>query len=242
MRLASLYSGGKDSTFSLYIEEQMGHDVPYLVNIVPEDAASWIFHTPNLSAVPLMAEAMGKKLITAPSTGTEEGDMQGLRDALEGLDVDGVITGAVWSDYQWDRMNLVCHDLGLRVFSPLWRKDQDLVMDAFLQSGIKAIIVGCYAEGLGPEWLGRVIDEDAVRELKAIREKHGISIMGEGGEYESMTLDSPMHSRPLEIVDSEVAWKRDNGTLTATSLRLGQRRGPEPPHSDCIGNHRDGRA
>ncbi len=55
MRLASLYSGGKDSTFSLYIMEQMGHDVPYLVNVKPEDKASWIFHTPNLSVVPYMA-------------------------------------------------------------------------------------------------------------------------------------------------------------------------------------------
>ncbi len=222
MRLASLYSGGKDSTFSLYLEEQMGHDVPYLVNIMPEDSASWIFHTPNLSIVPLMAEAMGKELITAGSTGTEEGDMEGLAKALDGLDVDGVITGAVWSDYQWDRMNLVCHDLGLKVFSPLWRKDQDLVMDAFLQSGIKAIIVGCYAEGLGQEWLGRVIDEQAVRELKDLRDKFGISIMGEGGEYESLTLSSPMHSRPIEITSSEIVWKRDNGTMNVTSARLGQ--------------------
>jgi len=222
MRLASLYSGGKDSTFSLYIEEQMGHDVPYLVNVVPEDSASWIFHTPNLAVVPRMAEAMGKELVTAPSTGTEEGDMEGLRKALDGLDVEGVITGAVWSDYQWDRMNLVCNDLGLKVFSPLWRKDQDLVMDAFLQSGIRAIIVGCYAEGLGPEWLGREIDAKAVEDLKALREKFGISIMGEGGEYESMTLDSPLHSRPLEIISSEVVWKKDNGTLNVTSVGLGQ--------------------
>lgn len=222
MRLASLYSGGKDSTFSLYIMEQMGHDVPYLVNVKPEDKASWIFHTPNLSVVPLMAESLGKELVTAPSTGTEEGDMEGLRKALEGLDVEGVITGAVWSDYQWDRMNLVCNDLGLKVFSPLWRKDQDLLMDAFLQSGIRAIIVGCFAEGLGEEWLGREIDADAVKDLKKLREKYGISIMGEGGEYESMTLDSPMHSHPLEIVDSNKVWKRDNGTLDVTSARLVQ--------------------
>ena len=238
MRLASLYSGGKDSTFSLYLEEQMGHDVPYLVNIMPEDKASWIFHTPNLNVVPLMAEAMGKELITAPSTGTEEGDMEGLRNALEGLDVDGIITGAVWSDYQWDRMNLVCNDLGLKVFSPLWRKDQDMVMDAFLQSGIKAIIVGCYAEGLGQEWLGRELNAETVAELKVLRKKFGISIMGEGGEYESMTLDSPMHSHPLEIVSSEISWKRDNGTLNVTSARLRQRSGFETPHPQRVGHDR----
>ena len=242
MRLASLYSGGKDSTFSLYLEEQMGHDIPYLVNIMPEDQASWIFHTPNLSVVPLMAQSMGKELIVAPSTGTEEGDMESLTNVLDSLDVDGVVTGAVWSDYQWDRMNLVCHDLGLKVFSPLWRKDQDLVMDAFLQSGIRAIIVGCYAEGLGREWLGREINAETVQELKALREKFGISIMGEGGEYESMTISSPLHSRPIEIVSSEVAWKRDNGTLHITSARLGDRSRSESPHPQGVADHGDRRA
>lgn len=220
MRLAALYSGGKDSTFALYIAEQMGHEVPYLVNIMPEDEASWIFHTPNLGIVPLMAESMGKKLVTAPSTGTEEGDMEGLRDALRDLDVDGVVTGAVWSDYQWDRMNIVCGELGLVVLSPLWRKDQDMVMDQLLDSGVRAMIVGCYAEGLDESWLGRILDAGAVEELKALRERFGISIMGEGGEYESLTLDSPMHSHPLEVVSSEREWSRGSGTMRVISARL----------------------
>ncbi len=223
MRLASLYSGGKDSTFSLYLMEQSGHDIPYLVNIVPEDAASWIFHTPNLSVVPLMAESMGKELVTAKSSGTEEGDMEGLRNALDGLDVEGVVSGAIWSDYQWDRMNIVCGDLGLKLMAPLWRKDQDMLMDQFIDSGIRSMIVGCYAEGLGEEWLGRIIDRQAVEELKAIRTRTGISIMGEGGEYESLTIDSPMHSRPLEIISSEKDWSRQGGTMRVTSARLSER-------------------
>ena len=224
MRLASLYSGGKDSTFALYLAEQMGYDVPFLVNIVPEDEASWIFHTPNLSVVPLMAEAMGKELVTAPSTGTEEGDMEGLRTALEGLDVDGVVTGALWSDYQWDRINIVCGDLGLRVVSPMWRKDQDLVMDQMLDAGIEAIIVGCYADGLGQEWLGRPLDREAVDELRSLRERYGISIMGEGGEYESLTVFSPMHGRRLVIDSSDIEWKKGAGTLRVrgASLRRGR--------------------
>lgn len=223
MRLASLYSGGKDSTFSLYLMEQSGHDIPYLVNVVPVDAASWIFHTPNLSVVPLMAESMGKELVTAKSSGTEEGDMEGLRNALDGLDVEGVVSGAIWSDYQWDRMNIVCGDLGLKLMAPLWRKDQDMLMDQFIDSGIRSMIVGCYAEGLGEEWLGRIIDRQAVEELKAIRARTGISIMGEGGEYESLTIDSPMHSRPLEIVSSEKDWSRQGGTMRVTSARLSER-------------------
>jgi diphthine-ammonia ligase len=224
MRLAALYSGGKDSTFAMYLAEQMGHEITCMVNIIPEDRASWIFHTPNLGVVPLMAESMGLPLITAGSTGTEEGDMAGLREALKDLDVEGVVTGAVWSDYQWDRMNMVCGDLDLKVISPLWRKDQDIVLAELLGSGIRAIIVGCFAEGLDSSWLGRPIDESAAKDLRSLREKYGISIIGEGGEYESMTLDSPMHSRPVEITESEAVWKKDNGTLEVTGAVLGDRK------------------
>jgi diphthine-ammonia ligase len=213
MRLAALYSGGKDSTFSMYLAKQMGYEIPYIVNIMPKDRASWIFHTPNLVAVPMMAESMGVELITAESSGTEEGDLESLKSALRDLDIDGVVTGAVWSDYQWDRMNRVCGELNLKTFSPLWRKNQDIVMDAFLDSGIKAIIVGCYAEGLDESWLGRPINKDTVSELRKLRDKFGISIMGEGGEYESMTLDSPMNAYPLEILKSEKEWNRNEGTL-----------------------------
>lgn len=216
--MASLYSGGKDSAFSLYVAEQSGHDVPYIVNIVPQDKASWIFHTPNLGAVPEMAKAMGKELVLGKSTGEEESDMKGLRDALDGLDVEGIVTGAVWSDYQWDRMNLVCGDLGLKLIAPMWRKDQDMLMDQIIGSGILAVIVGVYAEGFDESWLGRPINGETLSELKKLRAKYGISIMGEGGEYESMTLYSPSYSYPLEIAESEKEWCRNNGTLHVKSL------------------------
>ena len=138
--------------------------------------------------------------------------------------MEGVVTGAIWSDYQWDRMNIVCGDLGLKVITPLWRKDQDYLMEQFLDSGISSIIVGCYAEGLDESWLGRRIDRESVEELKALRETYGISIMGEGGEYESLTIDSPMHSAPLSIDGYDVEWKRGAGTMKITSASLAERK------------------
>lgn len=218
MRLASLYSGGKDSSFSLYLAEQQGHEVPYLVNIVPEGRASWLFHTPNLGAVPAMAEAMGKELVVGRSTGEEGSDTEGLRGALEGLDVDGVVSGVSWSDYQWDRMNAVCGSLGLRFFAPMWRKDQDLLMETMLESGVEAVIVGCFAEGFDESWLGRPIDAGCVEDLRRLRSEYGVSIMGEGGEYESMTLHSPSFRHRLRMGPAERMWKRNSGTLEVSSL------------------------
>ena len=220
MRLAALYSGGKDSTFAMYIAKQMGNEILALVNIMPTDKGSWIFHTPNLGAVPSMAEAMGLPLVTAESDGTEEGDMAALRKALEGLDVDGVVVGALWSDYQWDRMNRVMGDLDLVMVAPLWRKDQDMVYDEMVSAGIDAIVVGVFAEGLDESWLGRRLDADAKRELMALRKRYGISIMGEGGEYESMTLDSPMHLKRLKVIDAKKNMTRSSGTYDVASLGL----------------------
>lgn len=218
--MAALYSGGKDSTLAMYSAMQMGHEIPYIVTIRPTDKASWIFHTPNLSTVPLMAEAMGVEQIVADSDGTEAGDMEALKLALADLDVDGVITGALWSDYQWDRMNLVCGDLGLCVLSPLWRKSQDETYDLMCSSGVDAIIVGVFAEGLDERWLGRHLDMDTKKELLALRDRYGISIMGEGGEYESMTLDSPMHSRRLVIDESNKVMERYTGVLEVVRASL----------------------
>jgi ABC transporter with metal-binding/Fe-S-binding domain ATP-binding protein len=223
MRLAALYSGGKDSAFALYLAKQMGHEVSCLVSIVPKAGESWIFHVPNTGIVPLMASSMGMELITAETAGSEEDDMRALKDVLSSLDIDGVVTGAVWSDYQWDRMNAVCGDLGLKVIAPLWRKDQDMILDEMMAAGIRAIIVGCYAEGLDGSWLGREIDAPAAEELRRLREKYGISVIGEGGEYESMTIDSPMHNRPLMITECEKEWKKGAGTLFVTKAELGER-------------------
>ena len=134
------------------------------------------------------------------------------------LDVDGVVSGAVWSDYQWDRMNIVCGDLGLKFIAPMWRKDQDMLLGQLIDAGIEAVIVGCYAEGFDESWLGRPIDRAAVEDLKKLRAKYGISIMGEGGEYESMALYSPPYSHRLRIVSSEKEWKHGSGMLRVNEI------------------------
>jgi len=165
MRLAALFSGGKDSTYATYLMEQQGHSVTTLVSVLPRDPHSMVFHTPNLHLLPIMAEAMGKGMVTVNSDGTEEGDLEALARVLSLVRVDGVVTGAIASDYQWDRINGVCERLGLRVFSPLWRKEQEGLMRDLISSGTRAVVVAVMAEGLGPQWLGRPLDEEALDEL-----------------------------------------------------------------------------
>lgn len=211
--MACLFSGGKDSTYAAYLMEQSGHQVVCLVTVVPEDPHSWVFHTLNLEHLPEMAKAMGKDLIAVPSNGEEGADLEALENALTGLDVEGVITGAIASDYQWDRINGVCQRLGLKVFSPLWRKDQLTILEDMLQAGMRAMIVGVYSDGLGKEWLGKLLDREAVDRLSSLSKNKGMNVSGEGGEYETLVLDSPMHLSPLVPEDVQVEFVRDSGQL-----------------------------
>ena len=63
MRVAALFSGGKDSTYATYVAMQRGWDVTHLLSVLPEDHDSMLFHTPNLHLTHLQAEAMRIPLV-----------------------------------------------------------------------------------------------------------------------------------------------------------------------------------
>ena len=220
MKLAALYSGGKDSTYAAYIMEQQGHEVESLISVVPDDINSWMFHTPNLNLIPSMAEAMEKKHISINSYGNEADELQALSSVLENLNVDGVVTGAIASDYQWDRINWVCETIGLKVFSPLWRKDPMTIMENMIEDGIIAVITTVAAEGLNEKWLGRILDSNTLNDLKKLNKKYSVSVSGEGGEYESLTLDSPMHNKSILIKSCEITTARDWAKMEVKEVDL----------------------
>jgi len=211
VRVAALFSGGKDSTYAAYVAMQRGWEVTHLVTIVPEDKESMMFHVPNLHLTPLLAEAMGLPLVTAKAGPGETEELAGLKSALAGIAVEGVVTGAIASDYQQSRVQRLGHELGLKVLSPLWRLDPERLLRDYLAAGLRVMIVGAFAEGLGPEWLGRDLDGAAVEELLKLHREKGVSPVGEGGEYESLVIDAPFFRQRLEVTAMEKRWEGRSG-------------------------------
>ncbi len=58
MRLACLFSGGKDSTFSIYKSLMHGHEVPCLISIHPYSDESLLYHFPNNIIFKKISEAI----------------------------------------------------------------------------------------------------------------------------------------------------------------------------------------
>ena len=220
MRVAALYSGGKDSTYALHVAQQRGWEVARLVSILPEDPASMLYHVPDLHVVPLLAEAMGIPLLQERAGTGEGAELDALYRGLSKAEVDAVLVGAIASDYQHSRVNAVAHDLGLRVFAPLWRLDQERLLRDYLDAGIEAVFTSVSAEGLGREWLGRRLDPEAVKELLDLHRRVGLSPCGEGGEFETLVTFAPMFSGRLEILRTETRWDGSSGTLGIQDARL----------------------
>jgi len=217
VKLGALFSSGKDSTYALYLMQKQGYEVKCLITIKSKNTASFMFHTPNIDMTKYQAEALELPLMTFETKGEKEVELKDLESAIKKAktkyDLDGIITGALFSEYQASRIIKLCEGLGLKCYSPLWHMDQETEVREIIKAGFKIVLTAVAAEGLNKKWLGRVLTEKDVDALVAVHKKVGINIAGEGGEFESLVIDGPNFKKRLEILDSEIIEENENTAL-----------------------------
>ncbi len=209
-----MFSGGKDSCYSVWLSQHQAWDVERLVTVKPETRDSWMFHYPNVEWTSLQARSMGLKH-TLVSTDTD--DLQQLEETLRKLKVedqlDGLITGAVASEFQKSRFDYICDRVGLKSFSPLWHKKPETIVEDLVAAGFRIVMSGVAASGLDESWLGKELTLTEWNRLKVVSVRFGIHLAGEGGEYETFVVDAPQFSTPISIIESEKVWEGQSGHL-----------------------------
>ena len=113
MKLASLFSGGKDSCYATYLTKQQGHEIVCLISIFSKNLESYMFHTPSIKQVKKQAEAMNLPLIIQETKGEKEEELRDLeraiKTAIKEYKIQGIITGAIKSVYQSSRIQKICN-------------------------------------------------------------------------------------------------------------------------------------
>lgn len=228
IKLGCLFSSGKDSTFALWLMQKAGYPIECLITLKSRNPASYMFHTPAVELVELQAEAIGIPLVLRETEGEKELELEDLRAALREAKaryrIEGVISGALWSTYQKDRIERIAHEEGLKVFAPLWHMNQETELRVVV-STFEVIFTSISAYGLDKSWLGRTITSEDVDRLVEIargvcfdrargeqdreypyplRRAGWLNIAGEGGEFESLVLDGPIFKKKLVLVDWEI--------------------------------------
>ena len=215
MRLAALFSGGKDSTFALYWAIKNNYDVKCLISLKSERSDSYMFQVVNIDLTKLSAEAIGIPIIFEHTSGIKEKELEDLKRAIskaqKQYQIEGIITGALASNYQKDRVEKICKELGLKVFAPYWQHEQVAYLKAIVQAGFKLIFTRVAAQGFDESWLGRKLDENAIEDLKKLNKNYKIHMGLEGGEGETLVIDGPIFKKYIQIIEYEKIWNVDNG-------------------------------
>ncbi len=217
MKLGVLFSGGKDSTYAAYLAKKKKHKLVCLISIFSENKESYMFHTPNIKRVEEQAKLMELPLITQKTKGKKEIELKDLEKAIknakEKYKIEGIVTGALHSDYQAKRIKKICDKLKLECINPLWHKDEIKYIEELIKNDFDVIIVGVAAYPLDEKWLGRKIDKDFIKDAKELKKKYKIHTAGEGGEFETLVLDCPLFKEPLKVFTSEVTGEKNSWTM-----------------------------
>ena len=194
MKVAVLFSGGKDSTYSVFWSLTQGFE-PILITVKAE-AYSMMFHHPNIDKTKLQAKAIGiKQYFLKTNDARWHGDLKKL---LKRMRVEGVVAGAVASEYQRRRIEKLGEELGIPTYTPLWHKEDELMQEVLQY--FDAYITAVAAEGLGKEWLGEKFSKLAKAKIKDIHP------FLEGGEGETYVANAPFFKKRINIKRWEKKW------------------------------------
>lgn len=226
MKLGVLFSGGKDSTYAMYKASQ-SHEIVCLIALHSKNKESYMFHTPAFEVIGKQAEALEIPLLLSETAGEKEKELKDLKkaivEAVEKFGIKGIVTGAVASEYQRSRIAKICDDLGLECINPLWKIDQIKLLKDLVADGFEVVIVGVAGYPMDEKWLGREIDLEVIEELSKLQKKFGFHPAGEGGEIETLVLDSPMHKKKIKLLKVEREFSGHSGVLKIIEFDLAEK-------------------
>jgi diphthine-ammonia ligase len=207
LKLGVLFSGGKDSARAAQIMQEQNYHLSCLIYLKSQNDYSYMFQSAGGELVELQAEAMQIPLITQATKGEKEVELEDLQKAIKKAkdlhQIQGIVCGALFSNYQRDRIESICETVGLKMFAPLWHKSQLQHMHEVINSNTKAIITAVAADGLNEDWLGKEIDHLLLNDLNILDQKVGLNVAGEGGEFETLVLDGPLFKKSIKLIETE---------------------------------------
>lgn len=208
MRVAVLFSGGKDSTYAAGWALEQGYK-PILITVKPPEY-SMMFHHPNIEWTKLQAEAIGLEQIFV--TTTEENWREQLVKTFKQLKLEAIISGAVASEYQKSRLDSIADELNLKKFAPLWHADIS-VLQKMLDT-MEIFVTAVAAEGLDERFLG-----EPLRKLVDAKVKNVHPFL-EGGEGETFVTNAPFFSKKIKIKKWKKKWDGVRGVAEIVEAGL----------------------
>jgi len=225
MKLACLFSGGKDSTYAIHLAQKQGHDVVCLLSIFPKSEESHLLHHTNLRWTKLQSESMKIPQLTTSSNSDDTDDeliaMENLlQNAKDQFQIDGLVHGGIKSKFQKEKFETLCLKLNLVSIAPLWETEPKKYMNELLDSDFNFMMMTVSSDGLDERWLGKLISKSDIEILNNLSDKFGFNLNFEGGEAETFVIDCPLFSNPIKINQFTKNWDGYRGRFEIVDAEL----------------------
>ncbi|RMW35854.1 MAG: diphthine--ammonia ligase [Nitrosopumilus sp.] len=225
MKLASLFSGGKDSTFAIYLAQKQGHEIKCLLSIFPKSDESHLLHHPNIQWTKLQAKSMNiPQIIINSDSDDTENELSLLENLLqtakEEYGIEGLVHGGIKSNFQKEKFEKVCSKYGLTVIAPLWNLEPEKYMNDLIESKFVFIMITVSSDGLDDSWLGKTIGLSEITSLQKLSDKFGFNLNFEGGEAETFVINCPLFSNSIKINQAEKKWDGYRGRFEIVDAEL----------------------
>jgi len=207
-KCVALFTGGKESVFSILKAKDLGYEVIELIFL---EKPGFSVHKVNIQAVKAVALMLGHRL-EALEISNEIPEDKSLITYLERLKEQGIttlVTGNVKIEENHNIYAKLCKRVGLELVEPLYNRDTMELLLKYAKIGLDFLIIGIRKNSLNPEWLGKTITRENFEIFLAEALSNGIDPCGEYGEYH--TIVTRLGDQKLIIErNSSSAHEKDN--------------------------------
>lgn len=203
------WSGGKESALAIYELQKSEYEIVALLTTVTEDYDRVSMHGVRRSLLEQQVDSLGfplEKVFISKNASTEEygAKMQQVLEKYVKAGVFSVVFGDVFLEdvRKYREGNLA--KMGMKGIFPLWKRDPAQLARTFIDLGFKAVISCIDSNVLDKRFVGRIYDEQFLRELPS-----RVDPCGENGEFHSFVYDGPIFRKRILFEIGEVVL-RDN--------------------------------
>ncbi|MFD3155433.1 diphthine--ammonia ligase [Haloimpatiens sp. FM7330] len=190
------WSGGKDSCLSLYRAIKQGGKPKYLLTMLTENGDRSRSHGLKIELIKRQSKALGIPILFGQASWKDY--EQVFIENLKALKSKGCTLG-VFGDIdiddhkKWEEDS--CNSANISAYLPLWQEPRKKLVEEFIDSGFKAIIVTIKEGALDKKFLGRTLNHDLIREMEDL----GVDPCGESGEFHTVVIDGPIFELPVKV-------------------------------------------
>lgn len=202
------WSSGKDAALAYHLLQQDNrYTVTHLLTTVSADTDRVVMHGIREQLLDAQAERMNVilKKVKLPASPDNQLYNEVMRKALSELKDEGVQASAFGDIFLEDLKAYREQQLqkaGVEAMFPLWKKDTVELVKMVEATGIEAIIVCVNDQYLGKEFLGRLVDENLLKDLPA-----NVDPCGENGEFHTYVKNAPFFTEPVPVLYGDAVHK-----------------------------------